>query len=111
MIYRVVFIVWGAVMGFMVAMNASQGSWDNVVVLVAITLIMLVCEIRVVTSARHGYHMGWIKGRTEMVGSLMEARKRGMNELEWLLAEAERDGCDVFEILRASEVERRKDFE
>lgn len=44
---------------------------------------------------RWQYNAGWMSGRTALVRSMSEAQARGMHPVEWLVAEAERDGFRV----------------
>lgn len=44
---------------------------------------------------RAAYNRGWMDGRIAMIASLSEAQQRRMHPMEWLIAEAERDGFTV----------------
>lgn len=44
---------------------------------------------------RVNYNAGWMAGRVAFVLSMGEAQARGMHPIEWLLAEAERDGHEI----------------
>lgn len=44
---------------------------------------------------RSQYNSGWLNGRIAMFASLSEARQRGLHPIEWMIAEAERDGFEV----------------
>jgi hypothetical protein len=43
--------------------------------------------------AASAYRIGWLQGRTAMVGALTEAMRRDMHPVDWLRAEAERDAA------------------
>ncbi len=44
---------------------------------------------------RDAFNDGWVRGRVAMVLSMSEAQARGMQPVDWLIAEAERDGFNV----------------
>lgn len=44
---------------------------------------------------RSAHNYAWIMGRAAMLGSLAEALRRGMRPLDFVIAEAERDGALV----------------
>jgi hypothetical protein len=48
-----------------------------------------------VVMTRASFRAGWLEGRLALLQSMAEAQKRGMTSLEWLTAEAERDGIPV----------------
>lgn len=41
------------------------------------------------------WRLGWIQGRAAFAGAMAEAMRRGMHPIEFLIAEAERDGAVV----------------
>jgi hypothetical protein len=79
--YELVAAVWAAIVGDW-ASAVTFGLWA-----MTAGCMMLI--------ARSSYRSGWLEGRTAMLTTMAEARKRGMTSLEWLIAEAERDGIPV----------------
>lgn len=78
-------IVWGAI---------QIPLWGSVVI-----GLLLICEGLLIGA--HRYHLrivhnnAWIMGRGAMLASLSEAMRRGMHPIDFVIAEAERDGARV----------------
>lgn len=60
-------------------------------------------------SAANSYRHGWLQGRAALLRSQFEAQQRGLSYLEWVVAEAERDGIElVFEKGAINDQEREQ---
>lgn len=61
-----------------------------------LTIVVVIANVGMTMIARRrAYRAGWLDGRIAMVLSMNEAMRRGMGLVEWLQAEAERDGIEV----------------
>lgn len=87
----------------MFAMAAGIAAWGFTLVVVLwpdpLIGFLLIVEAFLIASfrpqLRHAYNHGWMAGRAAMAMSLPEAMHRGLHPIEWIIAEAERDGCRV----------------
>ena len=75
-------ICWGLV--------SQLHGWERTVAAVVIGLQLGRAGI---TSFRRAsaYRSGWLRGRSQMVGAMIEARNRGMSPSDWLAGELARD--------------------
>lgn len=71
------------------------------------TGVLLICQGLLI--GVHRWHLriahnhAWIMGRATMAGSLSEALRRGMHPVDFVIAEAERDGAQVRIVRRGEE--------
>lgn len=86
-----VFLVMAAVFFVGAAVTVLFGLLD-VSVWLALVGAMYVFMAHV---SRTSYRDGWLRGRWSMVEAIGEAQRRGLSLVEWLRAEAERDGLRI----------------
>lgn len=79
---------WGLVL-----IVVARSSWPTTVGVLLVVEGVLIASFR--PQLRHAYNHGWMAGRAAMAMSLPEAMHRGLHPIEWIIAEAERDGCRV----------------
>jgi hypothetical protein len=78
--------------------TASSGvpQWLRALCAVEVVVVLLGLGLYPVAWRALAYRSGWVSGRRELVESMREARRRGMDSSEWLAAELERTEATLF---------------